>query len=93
MRLRLHRLRFAQRHAAAAVGRAPPPPPPPPLSAAAAQAVRKDGQMDLSAVSDKELRTLYCLIDVDRDGLISETDFITFLGVCTYSCSTVVCVR
>jgi CRP-like cAMP-binding protein len=43
-------------------------------------AVRKDGRIDLNT-ADKEIRTLYCLLDVDRDGLVSEEDFVTFLGV------------
>ena len=44
-------------------------------------AVRKDGRMTQAVISEKELRTLYCVVDVDQDDRISEEDFIAFLGV------------
>jgi len=43
--------------------------------------VRKDGRMSTKMISEKELRTLFCVVDVDQDGRINEEDFIAFLGV------------
>ena len=44
-------------------------------------AVRKEGKTDATVMSERQLRVLYFLVDVDRDGLISETDFCAWLGV------------
>ena len=42
-------------------------------------AVRKDGRMTAQMISERALRTLFCIVDVDNDGKINEEDFIAHI--------------
>ena len=44
-------------------------------------AVRKEGKTDEAAMPERQLRVLYHIVDVDKDGIISEADFSAWLGV------------
>ena len=43
--------------------------------------VRKDGRMTAQMMSERELRTLFCLVNINGDGSISQEEFCKFLGV------------
>eukprot|EP01047_Picozoa_sp_COSAG01_P007586 COSAG01_NODE_289_length_19391_cov_119.323122_22_plen_786_part_00 len=42
--------------------------------------VRKDGRMTQALMGERELRTLFCCVDRDGDGVVSEAEFIAFCG-------------
>lgn len=43
--------------------------------------IRKDGRMTAAMMTDRELRTLFCLVNSEGNGHIDEKEFILFLGV------------
>jgi cAMP-dependent protein kinase regulator len=43
--------------------------------------IRKDGRMTAAMMTDRELRTLFCLVDKEGNGCIDQKEFILFLGV------------
>ena len=44
-------------------------------------AIRKDGRLGTARASERVLRTLFYMVDLDNDGFISEEEFVIFLGV------------